>query len=58
MALNITRVEPPKIKVVDVLPSLREAEIGEMFFLIDGGSNTNKIHIRVTSGWLKTAALT
>lgn len=48
---------PPRIKVVNTLPALANAKIGEMFLLLNG-DDANKIHIRVTSGWIKTAALT
>lgn len=55
---SITLVEPPKIKVVNTLPNVGEAELGEMYLLIsDGATDDKKIHIRVATGWLKTAAL-
>ena len=57
--VSATNVEPPKIKVVNTIPSLAEAEIGEMFLLIsDSATDDKKIHIRIATGWLKTAALT
>ena len=53
-----TYVEPPIVKVVNTLPSLANAEIGEMYLLIaDSDGDDKKIHIRVATGWLKTAAL-
>ena len=52
------RVKPPKINIVNTIPSLRSAEIGEMFLLIaDSAGDDKKIHIRIATGWLKTAAL-
>lgn len=51
---NVNRVEPPKVKIVNVLPKLKDAELGEMFLLMsDGDGDTNKIHVRVANGWLK-----
>jgi len=55
---SVNKVNAPKIKVVNALPSLGNAEIGEMFLLIaDSASDDKKIHIRVATGWLKTDAL-
>lgn len=55
---NLTFVEPPRLKVVNCLPTLGDAEIGEMFFLInDSSSDSSKIHVRINGAWLKTAAL-
>jgi len=57
-AQSANNVEAPKIKVVNTIPSLGEAEIGEMFLLIsDSHTDDKKIHIRIGTGWLKTAAL-
>ena len=51
---NVNHVEPPKIKIVNTIPDLKNAELGEMFLLIsDGDGDTNKIHVRVAAGWLK-----
>lgn len=47
-------VEPAIAKIVKTLPGLGEAELGELFFL----TTDNKLYIRVTTGWLATAALT
>jgi hypothetical protein len=54
-----TNVEPPIIKVVNTMPALSDVELGEMFLLIsDSHTDDKKIHIRIATGWLKTAALT
>lgn len=51
-------VNPPKIKVVNTMPPLKDTENGEMFLLIaDSHGDDKKIHIRIATGWLKTAAL-
>ncbi len=56
MAAN--KVEPAKIKVVNTIPAVGKAELGEMYLLIsDSHADDKKIHIRVATGWLKTAAL-
>lgn len=56
--VSATINEPCKIKVVNTIPDLADAELGEMYFLIsDSASDDKKIHIRVATGWLKTAAL-
>lgn len=53
-----TYIEPPIIKVVNTMPDLKDVEMGEMFLLIaDGATDDKKIHIRIATGWLKTAAL-
>lgn len=58
-ARNANKVEPPKIKIVNTIPDLKNAEIGEMFLLIsDSATHDKKIHIRLATGWLRTAALT
>jgi len=58
-ASTTNRVEPPTIKIVNTIPDLCDAEIGEMFLLIsDSATDDKKIHIRVSGGWLKTSALT
>ena len=47
----------PVVKIVTVLPPVGDAQIGELFFLIDD----SKFYLRVTDGtddWLATAALT
>jgi hypothetical protein len=51
---NQVFVEPPRLTVVSTLPSLGEAEIGEMYLL----TTDMKIYVRCTSGWGYTAALT
>lgn len=51
-------VEPPKISVVNTLPSLGNVELGEMYLLIsDSHTDDKKIHVRIATGWLKSAAL-
>ena len=51
-------VNPPKIAVVNTLPSLGDVEMGEMFLLIsDSHADDKKFHVRVATGWLKSAAL-
>ena len=58
-AKSVNNVEPPKIKIVNTIPDLKNAEIGEMFLLIsDSATHDKKIHIRLATGWLRTAALT
>ena len=55
---SVNRVEPPVIKIVNTLPELKDAELGEMFLLISDGHGEDKaIHIRVATGWLHTASL-
>ena len=55
---SVNKVQPPKIQVVNTIPTLSNAEIGEMFFLIsDSDTHDKKIHIRVATGWLRTGAL-
>lgn len=55
---SANKVQPPKIKVVNTIPDLARAEIGEMFLLIsDGAAHDKKIHIRIATGWLRTVAL-
>lgn len=55
---SANRVQPPKIKVVNTIPDLAKAEIGEMFLLIsDSATHDKKIHIRIATGWLRTSAL-
>jgi len=57
-AQSANNVEPCKIKVVNTIPDLADAELGEMFLLIsDSATDDKKIHVRVATGWLKTAAL-
>lgn len=52
------RVQPPKIQIVNTIPDLAKAEIGEMFLLIsDSATHDKKIHIRIATGWLRTVAL-
>jgi hypothetical protein len=46
-------VEPARVKIVPTLPALGEAELGEMFLLTSDG----KIYVRITTGWVATAAL-
>jgi hypothetical protein len=45
---SVNKVNAPKIKVVNALPSLGNAEIA---------TDDKKIHIRVATGWLKSNAL-
>ena len=55
---SANKVRPPKINVVNTIPSLANAEIGEMFLLIsDSATHDKKIHIRIATGWLRTSAL-
>jgi len=55
---SVNRVNAPKIKIVNTLPDVGEAEIGEMFLLIsDSATDDKKIHIRVATGWIKSSAL-
>ena len=55
---SVNNVEAPKIKVVNTLPSVGEAELGEMYLLIsDSHADDKKIHVRVATGWLKSSAL-
>ena len=55
---SANKVQPPKIKVVNTIPALEKAEIGEMFLLIsDSATHDKKIHVRIATGWLRTAAL-
>jgi len=55
---STNKVNPPKIKVVNTIPDLTNAELGEMFLLIsDSHADDKKIHIRVATGWIKSAAL-
>lgn len=57
-AKSANKVQPPKIKVVNTIPELARAEIGEMFLLIsDSATHDKKIHVRIATGWLRTAAL-
>jgi hypothetical protein len=57
-AKSANRVQPPKIKIVNTIPALARAEIGEQYLLIsDGATHDKKIHIRIATGWLRTAAL-
>ena len=56
---SVNRVEPPKIKIVNTIPALKNTEIGEIFLLIsDSATHDKKIHVRLATGWLRTAALT
>lgn len=41
------------LKIVNTLPDIGEAENGELFFLI----SDSKIYLRVTAGFIATAAL-
>jgi len=55
---SANKVEPPSIKIVNTIPDLKNAEMGEMFLLIsDSATDDKKIHVRVATGWLKTSAL-
>ena len=48
------RVDPPKIKVVNTMPSLKDTVNGEMYLLIsDGATDDKKLHVRIATGWLK-----
>lgn len=42
-----------KIRVVSVLPAVKNSELGEMVFL----TGDSKIYVKIVSGWVKTAAL-
>jgi hypothetical protein len=58
-AQTANKVEPAVIKIVNTIPDLCDAELGEMFLLIsDSATDDKKIHIRLATGWLKTSALT
>ena len=47
-------VEPARVKVVNTMPALGDAQLGEMFLLIsDSASDDKKLHIKVATGWLK-----
>ena len=49
----------PIIKVVTVLPPVGDVQNGEMYLLIsDSATDDKKIHIRIATGWLKSAAFT
>ena len=49
-------VRAPKIRIVNVLPALGDAENGEMYLLIqDSHTDDKKLHIKLTTGWLKVA---
>lgn len=51
---SANKVEPPKISIVNTIPILANAEIGEMFLLIsDGATHDKKLHIRIATGWLR-----
>ena len=55
---SVNRVEPAKISIVNTIPTLGKTELGEMYLLIsDSATHDKKIHIRVATGWLRTAAL-
>jgi len=57
-AQSANNVEPPKVKIVNTIPDLGEAELGEMFLLIsDSATDDKKLHIRVATGWLKSSSL-
>ena len=51
------RVQPPKIKIVNTIPDLAKAEIGEAYLLIsDSATHDKKLHIRIATGWIRSAA--
>jgi len=55
---SVNNVDAPKIKIVNTIPALKNTELGEMYLLIsDGATDDKKIHVRVATGWLKSAAL-
>ena len=55
---SVNKVQPPKIQVINTIPDLAKAEIGEMFLLIsDSATHDKKIHIRVATGWIRSSAL-
>ena len=57
-SVSRTNNEPPRIKIVNTMPTLGDAEIGEMFFLVDDSSaDTLKIHIRTATGFIKSATM-
>ena len=42
------------VKIVNTIPDLADAQLGEMFLLIsDSDSDDKKLHVRTTNGWLK-----
>ena len=56
---SVNRVDPPLIKIVNTIPDLKDTKIGEMYLLLsDSATHDKKIHIRVATGWIRTAALT
>ena len=56
---SVNNIEPSKAKIVNTLPDLKDAELGEIYLLIsDGDTDTNKIHIRFINGWLKSGTMT
>lgn len=53
---SVNKVQPPKIQIVNTIPELSNAEMGEMFLLIsDSATHDKKIHIRIATGWLRVA---
>jgi len=42
-----THNEPAKAKIVSTLPSLGDAELGELFY----DNTTNRLYIRLITGW-------
>ena len=51
---TVYKVKPAKIRIVNTIPNLNDAELGEMYLLIsDSATDDKKLHIRVATGWLK-----
>ncbi len=55
-AATRTYNEPAKVKIVNHIPALEEAEVGEMFLRIaDSDTHDKKLLIRVATGRLRVA---
>ena len=55
---SVNNVDAPQIKIVNTIPELKNAAMGEMYLLIsDSATDDKTIHIRTATGWLKSAAL-
>jgi len=56
--LSVNRVDPPAIQIVNTLPDLADVKMGAMVLLIsDSATDDKKIHIKIASGWITSAAL-
>jgi len=54
---SVNKVKAPKVKIVNTIPDLKDTELGEMYLLIsDSHTDDKKVHLRVATGWLKSAA--